>query len=70
MNDWEYEMWWDSVNGMEEDDNYDDMDDWQGGRPINFSGIYKMSRSYESFFRTSVVRKIREFLLQYFYIVV
>jgi len=28
MNDWEYDMWWDSVNGMEEDDNYDDMDDW------------------------------------------
>ena len=48
MNDWEYDMWWDSVNGLEED--YDDMDDWQGGRPINFSGIYKMSRSYESFF--------------------
>lgn len=45
MNDWEYDMWWDSVNGMEDDD-----DDWQGGRPINFSGIYKMSRSYESFF--------------------
>ena len=48
MNDWEYDMWWDSVNSLEED--YDDMDDWQGGRPINFSGIYKMSRSYESFF--------------------
>lgn len=50
MNDWEYDMWWDSVNGMEEDDNYDDMDDWQGGRPINFSGIYKINRSYEIFF--------------------
>ena len=24
---WEYDMWWDAVNGMEED--YDDMDDWQ-----------------------------------------
>lgn len=36
MNDWEYDMWWDAVNGMEEDDNYDDMDDWQGGRPIQF----------------------------------
>lgn len=29
MSDWEYEMWWDAVNGMEEDENYDDMDDWQ-----------------------------------------
>ena len=27
MNDWEYEMWWDAVNSLEED--YDDMDDWQ-----------------------------------------
>ena len=27
MDDWNYEMWWDAVNGMEED--YDDMDDWQ-----------------------------------------
>ena len=44
MNDWEYDMWWDSVNGMEDDD-----DDWQGGRPINFSGIYKVNRSYEIF---------------------
>ena len=49
MSDWEYEMWWDAVNGMEDED-YDDMDDWQGGRPINFSGIYKTNRSYESFF--------------------
>lgn len=49
MSDWEYEMWWDAVNGMEEDENYDDMDDWQGGRPINFSGIYNESRSYEIF---------------------
>ena len=48
MNDWEYDMWWDSVNSLEED--YDDMDDWQGGRPINFSGIYKINRSYEIFF--------------------
>lgn len=69
MNDWEYDMWWDAVNGMEEDDNYDDMDDWQGGRPINFFGIYKINRSYE-IFRTSIVRKILEFLLQNFYIVV
>lgn len=30
MNDWEYDMWWDAVNGMEED--YDDMDDWQCAR--------------------------------------
>ena len=30
MNDWEYDMWWDAVNGMEED--YDDMDDWQYAR--------------------------------------
>lgn len=45
MNDWEYEMWWDAVNSKEEDD-----DDWQGGRPINFSGIYKESGSYENFF--------------------
>jgi len=28
MEDWDYEMWWDAVNGMEEDENYDDMDDW------------------------------------------
>ena len=48
MDDWEYDMWWDSVNSLEED--YDDMDDWQGGRPINFSEIYKTNRSYESFF--------------------
>lgn len=31
MNDWEYEMWWDAVNGMEDDD-----DDWQGGPPYQF----------------------------------
>lgn len=24
---WEYDMWWDAINSMEED--YDDMDDWQ-----------------------------------------
>ena len=30
MDDWEFEMWWDAINGMEED--YDDMDDWQGCR--------------------------------------
>lgn len=45
MNDWEYDMWWDSVNGMEEDDD----DDWQGGRLSIFSGIYKINRSYEIF---------------------
>jgi len=28
MSDWEYEMWWDAVNGMEEEENYDDMDDF------------------------------------------
>ena len=48
MNDWEYDMWWDVVNGMEDED-YDDMDDWQGGRPINFYEIYKINRSYKIF---------------------
>lgn len=29
MSDWEFEMWWDAVNGMEEEEeDYDDMDDW------------------------------------------
>jgi hypothetical protein len=28
MSDWDFEMWWDAVNGMEEEENYDDMDDW------------------------------------------
>lgn len=29
MSDWEYEMWWDAVNGeSEEDTEYDDMDDF------------------------------------------
>ena len=29
MSDWEFEMWWDAVNGMEEEEEeYDDMDDW------------------------------------------
>ena len=48
MNDWEYDMWWDVVNGMEDED-YDDMDDWQGGRPIIFFENYKTIRSYEIF---------------------
>jgi len=28
MSDWDFEMWWDAINSMEEDENYDDMDDW------------------------------------------
>lgn len=33
MSDWEFEMWWDAVNGMEEEEEeYDDMDDWQSKR--------------------------------------
>ena len=54
MNDWEYDMWWDAVNSMEED--YDDMDDWQGGRPINFLEYIKRTEATK-FFRTSNVRK-------------
>ena len=69
MNDWEYDMWWDSVNGMEEDDNYDDMDDWQGGRPINFSEIYKVNRSYEIFSYVCRPKKT-DFFLQNSYRVV
>lgn len=47
MNDWEYDMWWDAIQSMYEDD-YDDMDDWQGGRPT-FSGKYGEYGSYEIF---------------------
>ena len=35
MSDWDFEMWWDAVNGMEEE-NCDDMDDQQASRPTNF----------------------------------
>lgn len=45
---WEYDMWWDAVNGMEED--YDDMDDWQP-RSRGTSPFYKKYRSYEVFVR-------------------
>lgn len=46
---WEYDMWWDAVNGMEED--YDDMDDWQRpkGRTIIFPKL-KRKRELRSFF--------------------
>ena len=44
MNDWEYEMWWDAVNGMEDDD-----DDWQGGRPINFLEYIKRTEATKFF---------------------
>ena len=47
MNDWEYDMWWDAIQSLD-DDNYDDMDDWQGSSPT-FSGKYRGYGSYEIF---------------------
>ena len=40
MDDWQYEMWADSIESFLEDD-YDDMDDWQGGRPTFFLEFIK-----------------------------
>lgn len=65
MSDWEFEMWWDAVNGMEEEEeDYDDMDDWQSKRarapprePQIFPKI-KTKTEAAKFFRTSFVRKI------------
>ena len=56
MEDWDYEMWWDAINGMEEDENYDDMDDWQALRPTNFPEFITQTEA-ATFFRTSFVRK-------------
>lgn len=47
MNDWEYDMWWDAIQSLDEDD-YEDMDDWQGGRPT-FSGKCRGYGSYKVF---------------------
>lgn len=58
MSDWDFEMWWDAINSMEEDENYDDMDDWQALRPTNFFQNKNKNGSCEVF-RTSYVRKFR-----------
>ena len=42
MDDWQCEMWADSIESFpEEDEDYDDMDDWQGGRPTIFLEFIK-----------------------------
>ena len=65
MSDWEFEMWWDAVNGMEEEEeDYDDMDDWQSKRArashIFFTKI-KTKTEAAKIFRTSNVRKKFDF---------
>lgn len=64
---WEDQMYWDDINGMPEPE--EEEDEWQGGRPIIFLEIIKEVEATK-FFRTSIVRKNRDFFLQFFYGVV
>lgn len=58
MNDWEYDMWWDAIQSMYEEDDYDDMDDWQGGRPT-FRGNIENMEATKFFVRLTSEKKLQ-----------